>query len=242
MNTLAKPVGRRSAASRGTSNGQKILLGVLAVILVVILAFELPKVFNRGGSSSSSSSSTSTSAATSNAAAATATAGATASAGTSLGVAPTPASVVRAERVIKRLPARDPFVPLATATAGPSAAAAAAAAQTPAARPAARPAAAAPTKPAALPTGKQLAPTAAVIWTNGRRQVVGVKQSFRVGDQTFKLLSVTAKAAKVSPASGGFKDQITVVRGKPVTLRRAGTGAKYSLNYTLPMTVVGNGR
>jgi hypothetical protein len=233
---MARPVGQSSAGSTG--NRQKIILGVLVVVLIGVLVFELPKVFKGGGSSSGSSPSTSV--ATSNTSATPVAAGATGTAGT-VGVAPTPASVVRAERVIKRLPARDPFVPLATATSGPSAAAAAAAAATPRPTPVAKPA---PAKPAALPSGKQLAPTAAVIWTNGRRQVVGIKQSFLVGDQSFKLLSVTSKAAKVAPAAGVFKGaakQITVVRGKPVTLKRSATGVKYTLNYTLPMTVVGNG-
>jgi hypothetical protein len=93
-------------------------------------------------------------------------------------------------------------------------------------------------KPAAVP---KVAPTAAVIWTNGRRQVVGVKQQFKVGDTTFRLLSVTGKAAKIAPVLGAFeggKQEITIRKTEPVTFENTTTGVQYVLRYSLAMSAV----
>ena len=46
------------------------------------------------------------------------------------------------------------------------------------------------------------APTAAVIWTNGKRQVVGMAQTFDVGDATFKLVAVNDGAMRLQAAGG----------------------------------------
>jgi hypothetical protein len=80
-----------------------------------------------------------------------------------------------------------------------------------------------------------------VIWTNGTRQVVALKQLFRVGDTSFRLLSVGPKSVKVSFAVGGLKNgskTITVLKDKPVTIQNNVTGAQYTLRFTLPMTAV----
>jgi hypothetical protein len=238
MSAMAKSVGRRPTRNQRAGNRQLLVLVVLCVILAVVLIFELPKVLHHGSSGSTSSASSQTNAtATSEAAAATANA--------LPGEVPVaaPASVLRAERAIKRLPARDPFVPLATDTTNGSSSAgtaAPAAAAQPVATPASkRPAAA--SKPATqqtVQTFPELAPTAAVIWTNGSRQVVGVRSTFRVGDASFTLLSVTPKLVKVSLSSKSGTKQISVPRNKAVTVRNPVSGALYTLDFTLPMTTV----
>jgi hypothetical protein len=80
-----------------------------------------------------------------------------------------------------------------------------------------------------------------VIWTNGRRQVVGVKQQFKVGDTTFRLLSVTGTSVKIAPVLGGFEggeQAITIRKTEPLTFENATTGVQYVLRYSLAMSAV----
>jgi hypothetical protein len=249
MNAIARNVGRTPAAQR--ERRQRIILVALIVVLGVLLAFELPKLL-RGSSSSSSSTSSATTAAPA------VTSPTAYPAATGVAAVPTvnvsAASVLRRERVIKRMPARDPFVPLASPTSG--------VAPTPAApvvspvKQATTTVAAANTKPASTTAPKtakpkttpktvtvapKLVPTAAVIWTDGQRQVVGSQQLFKVGDTTFKLVSIGPKSATVSVPVGGIqggKKEISLPRGKSVTLQDTVTGVKSTLLFTLPMSVV----
>jgi hypothetical protein len=250
MNAIARNVGRTPAAQR--ERRQRIILVALIVVLGVLLAFELPKLL-RGSSSSSSSTSSATTAAP---AVTTPTAYPAAT-----GVAAVPtvnvsaASVLRRERAIKRMPARDPFVPLASPTSGVAPTPAAPvvspvkqATTTVAAANAAKPASTtAPktakpkTTPKTVTVAPKLVPTAAVIWTDGQRQVVGSQQLFKVGDTTFKLVSIGPKTATVSVPVGGIqggKKEISLPRGKSVTLQDTVTGVKSTLLFTLPMSVV----
>ena len=167
--------GRRAAARDAAETRKKIVLAVLAVVLLALLAFQLPKIMT---SSSSSSSTASTALVTP--ASPVVTGG---------GGEPVPAADAKRLRLIRQLEVKDPFVPLihASTTASssaPTAAKAASAARTrQSKRPVAKPV---PFTPAA--------PTGAVIWTNGQRQVVGLHQVFNIGDAQFRLLAVTQKA------------------------------------------------
>jgi hypothetical protein len=76
------------------------------------------------------------------------------------------------------------------------------------------------------------APRAAVIETNGRRQVVGLSQVFTVGDAHFRLVSVTPKAMRIKVVGGlfaGRKQAITVRKGHRVKLANTATGVEYRL-------------
>ncbi len=80
------------------------------------------------------------------------------------------------------------------------------------------------TKPAHV---KPAAPTAAVIWTNGKRQVVGLAQTFNVGDVQFRLAAVTRKPMRIKAVGGPFaggKHAITVRKGHGVKLANTATG------------------
>jgi hypothetical protein len=226
MSVMAKSVGR-SKGNPSSGNRQKLVLVGLLVVLAVVLAVELPGMLGGSSSSSSSPSATSTTASGTSASAPTSTTPAAAAVKPATKVS----AATRTERYIKRLPARDPFVPLAGATAAAAPAAPVVAAPAPAPTPA--------PKPAPAP---KLVPTSAVIWTNGTRQVVALKQLFRVGDTSFRLLSVGKNSVKVAVAVGGFKNgakTITIAKNKPVTIQNTITGAQYNLRFTLAMTAVG---
>jgi hypothetical protein len=238
MNAIAnKRVGAGAGMGAGSGNGQKILLGSLCVILVLVLVWQVPKLLGGSGSPSVATEGD-----------AVATAAATQTASGAPAIAATPASLARERqtaRLIKRLPARDPFLPLAGAVpAATSPAATSPAATSPAATGPATTPAPAPTpqptvpKPVAVP---KVVPTAAVIWIDGQRQVVGLKQTFKVGDTTFRLSSVTKTTATITPVSGaleGGKSQIKLTRTKPVTLENTATGVKYTLRFSLAMSKV----
>jgi hypothetical protein len=260
MSAIAnKTVSPREAAAANDEKRKIIILVGLCVVLVAVLAFELPKVL--GGSSSGSSATdvgapVATTPATSTDA--TATTAVTAAAVPATGVTPglpAASSTPKLSRAkIKRLPARDPFVPLVgstptgvTAGATPTPTATPTPAPTPAVTPAgptaAQKAAAAraAAKKAAAKAAAAATPTSAVIWTNGRRQVVAAKETFTIGDATFRLISVGRNSVKVGVALGilaGGKREVTIARGKALTLENTITGVQYTLRFSLPLTAV----
>jgi hypothetical protein len=233
--------GAGNAAAR--ERKQKIILGALCGVLALLMVWQVPKLLGGG---SDSGSTTELAAGSESAAGATATATATAS-GTASATATAPATagagVVTAKALadakwIKKLPVRDPFVPLAGE--GATAAARADAAATDAAVTSRQAAAAkaSKAKAAAVPAAKA---SSAVIFINGRRQVPKVNQTFKVNGATFKLLAVGPKQAKVSVVIGKAKNgkgDVTLLRNKPVTLENNVTGVQYVLRFTLPLSPV----
>jgi hypothetical protein len=241
--------GRRAAEHDAAERRKKLILVGLAVVLVAVLAFELPKLMKR---SSSSSSTASTAVATP---ATPVTAG-----NSSLAMASTAA---KRRRAIRRMAARDPFVPLireraSTSSSAPASAPAPAPASAPAAQPAIgfTPSVTSVPLPQATPRlavtkpvhVKPAAPTAAVIWTNGRRQVVGLGQVFQIGEVRFRLMAVTRKAVRLKIVSGAFssgKPTITARKGHRVKLTNTATGLEYGFLFTAgttdaPTTTAGN--
>jgi hypothetical protein len=78
------------------------------------------------------------------------------------------------------------------------------------------------------------APSAAVMWTNGTRQVVGVGRTFDVGDATFKLAAVDHTTMRLQVADGSFtgeKRTITIRKGHEVILENNATGVLYTLRF-----------
>jgi hypothetical protein len=228
---------RRAIARKPDETGKKLLLAGLAVVLVGLLAFELPKLLK--GSSSSSSTASTPAAASAPAAAAT---GSTPAAGA------TRASAARA-RAIDRMPARNPFVPFISASTtstgsatAPTATAAAGATGSVATTPSIHFTPAASAQPARTTPEvttpvhvKPPAPTAAVIWTNGLRQLVGRSHVFTVGDVEFRLVGVTPEAMRIEIVGGAFADgkqTITARRGHRLQLTNTATGVEYDLLFT----------
>jgi hypothetical protein len=82
---------------------------------------------------------------------------------------------------------------------------------------------------------KPAVPTAALIWTNGRRQVVGLSQVFKVGDARFRLVAVTRTTIRIKVVGGAFAGRgqsITVLKGHRVKLANTATGVQYGLLFT----------
>jgi hypothetical protein len=217
--------GRRAAARDAAETRKKILLAGLAVVLLAVLAFELPKIMKR---SSSPSSTASTSVVTTANPAVPVVGGST----------QLTAAEAKRLRVIRQLDAKDPFVPLihestTTSSSSSSSASTPAATQpslhfTPSATTSAGPAA---TKPVVTKPG-HVKPTAAVIWTNGHRQVIGLGQTFKIGDVPFRLVAVTPKAVRLEIVGGAFmggKQAIRVRKGHPLKLANNATGVQYRL-------------
>jgi len=216
--------GRRAAAPDAAETRKKILLACLAVVLLAVLAFELPKIMKR---SSSSSSTASTSVVT------TATPAVPVDGSMQL-----TAAEAKRVRVIRRLDAKDPFVPLiheSTTTSSSSSASVSTPAST---QPslhftpsATASAATAATKPVVTKPG-HVKPTAAVIWTNGQRRVIGLGQTFKIGEVPFRLVAVTPKVVRLEILGGAFtggKQAIRVRKGHPLKLANNATGVQYRL-------------
>ena len=147
-----------------------------------------------------------------------------------------------------RLKLKDPFkalvtvpVPKDSSSGAPAAAAAAKDKSAPAPSDAAK-AEAPPTPPKPKPSGEPAAegtvsfsaakppPNAAIVTTNGRRQLVYVGDGFPTADPLFKLVALSDKAVRVGVLGGAFTSgapTIKLATGKPVTLANEADGEHY---------------
>jgi hypothetical protein len=226
---------RRAAERNAAERNKKLLLAGLALVLVAVLAYELPPLLHR----SSSSSTASTPAVTTTATPAT-TGGAT----QNLADTSTRSSALL-PLALRRAKATDPFVPLVKRSPSTSSS------PKPSGKPATpsvrdtRPlvvsvsphANAAAGKPVQLAPAqvKPALPTAAVIWTNGKQQIVGLAQDFTVGDVELRLAGVTRETVRIKVLGGlfaGGKQVITVGKGQPLRLANTATGVEYRLLFT----------
>jgi hypothetical protein len=235
---------RRAVAQNAAERRKKIILIGLAVVFVALLAFQLPKLLKGSGSSSSTSSTP---------AAATATPAAGTAVSQSLASSSTTVSVKRV-RAIRHMSPKDPFMPLikeSTSTTSSSSSASSSSSSSSSSTPASAPApvdsqpAINFTPPAETPAPthvkpavtkpvhvKPAAPTAAVVWTNGQRQVVGIGQVFNVGDAQFRLVAVAKKTMRFEVVGGAFaggKHTITVRKNHRIKLANTATGVEYRL-------------
>ena len=227
MSVMEARIGARRAAARNAAERRKKLILVgLVVVMVALLAFQLPKLLKRGESSATSLQAISTT---------TGTAGSTGAPASASGPAKGAEARVRA---IRRLSAKDPFVPLirdnpVSASATP----ATPAASRPRVRRVSRAIRVTVPKAPRRAVARALKPNAAALVVNGRRQVVGVREAFGAGDITFRLVSVTPKTMRLRVLGGAFaggKHVITVRKGHRVTLVNTATGVKYSVRFSAP--------
>jgi hypothetical protein len=87
-------------------------------------------------------------------------------------------------------------------------------------------------KPAPAPTAPAAAPTTAVISINGAPESVDVGGTFPSSDPYFKLVSLTKKGAKISIAGGSLENgapTVTLTKNKPLTLMNTADGTRYVL-------------
>lgn len=204
---------------------QKKILIVGAVVLLLLLAIQLPKIM--GGSESTPA-----------AVAATAPADAAASGAPALAAAQTTATPLTAASTPKAgktqlasfslFEAKDPFVQqLQTGQGAPGGAAA------PATAPGSAPAKDTPAAGGTSDGGQSAKPalTFATISTNGEPESVQVKGTFPADEPLFRLIGVGEKSAKIGIAGGSLKDGKAAVlqMGKKLTLVNGATGARYTL-------------
>jgi hypothetical protein len=74
------------------------------------------------------------------------------------------------------------------------------------------------------------APTSAVLSVNGVQETVSVKTDFPAAGPLFRLVSLTAKTAKISIAGGSLATgapAVTLELGKPTTLMNTADGTRY---------------
>ena len=84
------------------------------------------------------------------------------------------------------------------------------------------------------PTTPAAKPTTAVISVNGVPEVVAVGAEFPAAEPTFKLVSLTAKAAKIAIAGGSYASgdaTVTLKRGQTLTLMNTSDGRRYELEW-----------
>ena len=215
--------GRRMAARNAADRRKKFVLTGLIVLFVALMAFQLPKLLK--GSESSATAPVPVSAVP-----------ATAGAGSVTAVTSAPVGSSARVRAIRRMSARDPFVPLIRENA--AAASAAPATSSPRVRRAVR--AAVPTRVVPLRgVLRAVKPTAAVLVVNGRRQVVGVREAFGFGEATFRVVSVGRKTMRLQVSGGSFgagKQTITVRKGHRVKLVNTATGESFFIRFSAPTT------
>jgi hypothetical protein len=215
--------GRRVAARNAAERRKKFVLVGLIVLFVALMAFQLPRMLK--GSESSATAPVAVSAVP-----------ATAGGGSGPAVTSAPVGSSARVRAIRRMPAKDPFVPLIRDNA--TTASAAPATSSPRVRLAVRAAVPTPVAPRRAVV-RAVKPTAAVLLVNGRRQVVGVHEAFGFGDATFRVVSVGRKAMRLQVSGGSFgagRQTITVRKGHRVNLVNTATGESFSIRFSAPTT------
>ena len=86
----------------------------------------------------------------------------------------------------------------------------------------------------ASPTRYRAALTTAVILVNGESESVHVGGQFPASDPAFRLVSLTATTAKVGIAGGSFENgtpTVTLKKNKPLTLMNTADGTRYVLSF-----------
>jgi hypothetical protein len=245
---MAKKVDPQAKAKR-----QKITAAALGVVLLAVLAFQLPRTLKMLHQSSASASpaettTASTATGTTGATGALATAGAgTTSTPASTGDGVTDPAVVRAPQsgqllAFSRFRSKDPFsqqIDLncdgdsgssgGCATGGTTASSGGGTGK------AAKPSSTKPATPTPTPSGTTtvaVKPTAAEISVNGSTESVTVGAKFPASNPTFVLVSLTKGAAKIGIAGGsleGSKQTVTLKKGVPLTLMNTADGTRYVL-------------
>ena len=246
---MAKKIDPKAKAKR-----QKIYAAIGGVILLGVLAFQVPrtmKMLNQssGSSSTSTPAPAATTTTTSGPIAApslgggNATAAAAAPGGDGLS---DPASVPVAASgqllAFGLFRTKDPFVQQltaksTTAAAKPVAATGATGASGSTAKPTAAVVATPPSKGSGTSTAtpapaKAAAPTSAVISVNGSPETIQVGGTFPASQPFFKLVSLTAKSAKIGIAGGTLETgaaTVTLTKGKALTLMNTADGTRYVL-------------
>jgi hypothetical protein len=219
---MAKKFDAKAKAKR-----QKIIAAVLGVLLLGVLAYEVPslmKTLNKKPPPTAAAAAPAPVAPPAGApATATPVAAAVTGSGTLTDSDPAPQAATGQLLSFDRFATKDPFVQQAGVP-------------TAASRPAAAPAPAPVTKPPPPPPPAARRPSAGLssarISVNGTVEEVDVKATFPAGDPVFVLVSVQRTSAKVGIAGGSLStgtSTVTLTKGKKVTLMNTADGTRYDL-------------
>jgi hypothetical protein len=209
-----------------------------AVLLAVVMAFEVPKVLNHGGGSSSAPpAATTTAPATTPPGTAAAAVLPTTSGSTKLQAEQAPKRSKSQLYTFSRFAGKDPFVQQVTDLAagqpdGSTTAATTAAVTHSAASAPATAAPASSSAPQASPARTLAKSGAVTISVNGKIQTVRIGASFPSSNPVFRLVSVVRGMAKVGIANGSYASgtqTVALTAGKTLTLVDTSTGAHYKL-------------
>ena len=228
---MAKKIDPQAKAKR-----QKIIAAVLGVLLLGVLAFQLPrtlKMLHQSSASASPAAPASTATGTTGATGAlAATAGATSGDGlTDPGVLPAPQSGQLL--AFSRFRSKDPFTQQINLECGTDSCSSGSTTttQTPASGKNAKPSSPKPSTPST--GGVTVAkPSTAEISVNGNTESVAVGAQFPASSPTFMLVSLTKSSAKIGIAGGsiaGNKQTVTLKKGVPLTLMNTADGTRYVL-------------
>jgi hypothetical protein len=243
---MAKKIDPKAKAKK-----QKIIAGIGGVLLLGLLAFQVPrtmKMLHPPNANESASSAPSTTATTTGPIAAPSLSGGNATAASaSVGgdglsdpdAVPLPESGQLL--AFGRFRTKDPFVQqlrldcasgdcASTSTSSPPAKGGAS--TPPASKPATGASAPSSAGGAASPPAATAAPTSAVISVNGAAQTVQVGGTFPTPDPAFTLVSLSKQGAKIAIAGGSLqngKAAVTLKKGTPLTLMNTADGTRYVL-------------
>jgi hypothetical protein len=215
-----------------------------AVVLAIMLAWELPHYL--GGSKSPAA--TTTTSASSDGTTTTPTTGVPTTASGTAAAAVVPASSAKLENSdvqpartksqlysFNRFASKNPFVPQVSASSSAASASPGSTATSSPSTPASAPSA--PTSPSGV-TGSAMAkpanvvsqPTSASLEVNGKIETVQLGSPFPTSNPVFKLVSLTGKGAKIGISNGGFsngRQAVSVPVGRSLTLVNKSNGRRY---------------
>lgn len=244
---------KRIDPAQAKAKRQKKILAVLGVVMVALLAFQLPKLLKKD---SPAAAPTATAPAQGGTTTTTTPSGggatlASANPGSSADLPdePDPAPVPQQGQLVSfnLFKSKDPFVPQLEAESAGSAGSESPPASTPTAPPESTPPATTPpaseppvsTPPAAEPPAAEppateptpeKAPTSATISVNGISEVVKIGDAFPKADPLFRLASIKEGVAKITIAGGSLQDgaeAVSLTKDEPLTLMNTADGTKY---------------
>jgi hypothetical protein len=245
---MAKKIDPKAKAKR-----QKIYAAIGGVILLGVLAFQVPRTLKMlhpsDGSSTSSAPAPATTTSSSSPIAAPSLGGGNATASTAAatggdGLSDPDAVAVAASGQLLAFGlfrSKDPFVQQLTAKSASAAPQPAASGATGASGATAKPTATVVSSSPPVKSGggtstpapaKPAAPTSAVISVNGSPETIQVGGTFPASQPFFKLVSLTAKSAKIGIAGGTLETgaaTVTLAKGKALTLMNTADGTRYVL-------------
>ncbi len=204
---------QRADKQKEKEKKEKIILGVLVGLLVIVGALELPKMLKSGGSSDAAATTAQT---TSTSPVATSASGTAAAGPVTVGSLPNPNSYVPSSGQLSEFSLFSGGDPFGSATTSGST-----------------------TSSATTTTTPKASFAAAKIAVNGSAEVVLLNGTFPSVSPAFVLDSITAKQIQISVSGGSFESgqaKVTIKKGISVALVNTADAMRYEIKYIVPFT------